>query len=105
MIKELQKVYIISKSYGNPLDMALERAQRNHNSLKREMIRVNGKPFEAVIGYYAGEKKYIQGHDVRIVKYTTSTDRGGDFYLRTDFLTRDQVNTIHIDLPEELFEI
>jgi len=100
-----QKVYIISKTYGDSYAVAMDRANQNHGSLQREIINYKGKFIEAIVGFYVKYKMYNE--NVHVIKYETVTGRGGDFYMRTDFLTKDQVNQIHIDisLPEELFEI
>jgi hypothetical protein len=96
-----EKVYILSKSYGDSLDSARDRQQRC-GRYHSEMITVNGENRIAMIGYYTGKSKYmasdtrISSHDINypdifVIDYGRPA-LSGDYYERQDFLTESDLS-------------
>jgi hypothetical protein len=100
-----EKVYILSKSYGDSLDSARDRQQRC-GRYHSEMITVNGENRIAMIGYYTGKSKYSY-RNVFVIDYRRPA-LSGDYYERQDFLTESDLSRWQdctITLEDSLFEL
>jgi hypothetical protein len=82
-MKPMEKVYIISKSYGESLAAI---SQRRFFTAEKSLLVMNGRPIKAYIGYYVrpmSDREFPHGH---LLSYKLNVP-GGDYYHRKDFLT------------------
>jgi hypothetical protein len=109
--KKNEKVYIISKSYGDSLQQAANR-QKGYGTYHTEMINVDGKNLIAMVGFFnqSASKRHCScaNHQppIFILDYHTPVD-SGDFYYRCDFLTESdlKIKSFNMVLEDSLFEL
>jgi hypothetical protein len=92
-----EKVYIIKKTIGCDIYNVHERAAAHPDEYKYEQIEYKGITYNALVGYYNSPASACY-----VVDYNPNP-LSGDYYMRDDFLTEEQINKLN--LPEELFEI
>ena len=109
MIKKNDKVYIISKSYGDLLEQVIIRQKSRSSSFNNTVTIIHkGQLKEAHIGYYNKQKPFGESffEHIHVLDYFLPV-HSGDFYLRKDFLTEEEIlccNLLSV-LDDSLFEI
>jgi len=104
-----QKVYIISKSYGDSFTVAENRhntdGRYNRKKVEYKTINIRGENVKALIGYFL-YTTFEFNTKLYVLDYIHPA-KTGDFYLENDFLTEYEMNQASIDikLPDSLFEI
>jgi len=105
MIKN-EKVYIINKSVGSNKENVLQRLSRHYNLHKTDIIYKN-KLYETIIGYYQ-RTDHSTYRNTYVIDYEKNTNTG-DFYLRSDFFTENELESYllenELQLDSDLFEI
>lgn len=103
-LKKGDKVYLISKSYGDSWEFAIDRLKKyRYEIYNTKKINYEGEDIESVIGYF----NYKFSGDIYVIDYYENiVDSGGDLYKRNDFVTEKELkDKIMIELPDSMFEI